>query len=340
MFFVKPILKLSSKSKDKYIIVIDGGGTAFKLGVYTPEGKIKDQVDLPFEKPDVLIPKLITFIKQKQKQYDIGGIGLATFGPLELDPTSKNYGSITSTNRPGWKNCPIFRILKNAFPKLVITIQNDLDASASAHFYAQEKKSEKKLKSILLVSVATGLGASFISENNLPSSRTANSEAGHMPINRLADDNFQGACSCHNGNYPCVESLAAGAAIIARSGISPPKPIPSDNPAWKYTIHYLAHFLATQILTHRPEKVVLTGGVILSNPWVVKAITDKAQKMLNKFVDFPEISITSLGRDADLLGAGKTTAVALSKQSPTLLQSTNDEKITAPSSAPLLRSSL
>src|SRR5947207_12263283 len=45
----------------------------------------------------------------------IAALGIASFGPLDLNLDSSMYGCITSTPKPGWRNTPIASRLMNVY---------------------------------------------------------------------------------------------------------------------------------------------------------------------------------------------------------------------------------
>jgi hypothetical protein len=52
------------------------------------------------------------------------------FGPVELDPSSPRYGSITTTPKPGWQGSGIVGPLRRAFSGLPIGFDTDVHGAA------------------------------------------------------------------------------------------------------------------------------------------------------------------------------------------------------------------
>jgi fructokinase len=82
-------------------------------------------------------------------------------------------------------------------------------------------------------------------------------EAGHQRVPRLAGSHWPGHCPFHGD---CVEGLAAGPAIQARTGV-PAAQLPADHPAWEEVAHALAGLFHNLALTVVPERIVAGGGV-------------------------------------------------------------------------------
>ena len=68
---------------------------------------------------------IITYFKDKQ----VEDIGIGTFGPINIDPTSSQYGNVTTTPKSGWAYYPFLGTLKKVFD---IPYGWDMDVNAAA----------------------------------------------------------------------------------------------------------------------------------------------------------------------------------------------------------------
>ncbi len=82
---------------------IEAGGTKFICGVGTGPQDIK-LTSFPTSSPSETIDKAIRFI-QEQAGPNLSAVGIGSFGPIDLDPSSENYGHITSTPKLAWRDC-------------------------------------------------------------------------------------------------------------------------------------------------------------------------------------------------------------------------------------------
>ena len=73
---------------------LEAGGTKMVCAIGDETGKIYEQVSIATTTPEETIPKLIAYFQDKQ----IDALGIASFGPVELDPASEKYGYITTTS--------------------------------------------------------------------------------------------------------------------------------------------------------------------------------------------------------------------------------------------------
>ena len=60
------------------------------------------------------------------RRYD--ALGVATFGPVDLDPASPTYGYITTTPKPGWKHTDVLGPLRAVDPSAPILFDTDVNA--------------------------------------------------------------------------------------------------------------------------------------------------------------------------------------------------------------------
>lgn len=72
---------------------IEAGGTKFVCAVGNEDFQIKDQITFPTTTPEETLGKAIKYFQQ----YNLDGIGIASFGPIEIRANSKKYGYITKT---------------------------------------------------------------------------------------------------------------------------------------------------------------------------------------------------------------------------------------------------
>ena len=73
------------------------------LAVYTEDGQELERLTLPTETPDKTMPPMIDFFRRS----NVDALGVGSFGPLDLNPASPTYGSITSTPKLAWANYPL-----------------------------------------------------------------------------------------------------------------------------------------------------------------------------------------------------------------------------------------
>ncbi len=76
-----------------YYGALEAGGTKMVAAIGTKEGQIIKNIEIPTCTPAETMPKLLDFFKE----YELAGMGVGTFGPVELHHTSDVYGSILNS---------------------------------------------------------------------------------------------------------------------------------------------------------------------------------------------------------------------------------------------------
>ena len=235
---------------------------------------------------------------------DLAAIGISSFGPIALNRNAKNYGYITSTPKPGWRNVNLVGPIRNAFPDIPITFDTDVNSAALA-----EKiwGSARGLSSFVYVCVGTGLGGGgFIGETQIHG--LLHPEMGHIRIpHDWHKDPFAGSCPFHGD---CWEGLASGTAIERRWGVKA-ELLPDNHEAWALEAHYLALGIANIACLISPQRIIL-GGSVVTRGGLLQMIRLLTAKYLNKYFRASEFTVSgirkyivhsSLGGRAGILGA-------------------------------------
>ncbi|MCT1195364.1 ROK family protein [Lactococcus lactis] len=250
---------------------IEAGGTKFVLAIADEHFNIIKKCKFATTTPQETISKTIKYFKENR----VSAIGLGSFGPIDLNLSSKTYGYITSTPKVGWKNINLVGQLKEA---LDIPIYFTTDVNASA--YGEMKNTG--IKNLVYLTIGTGIGGGAI-QNGYFIGGIGHSEMGHQRINRHRDDlTFEGICPFHGD---CLEGVAAGPSLEARTGILGEK-ISSDDPIWDILSYYIAQAAINATLTLAPECIILGGGV-MEKPNMISLIQKQFISMLNNYIDLP-----------------------------------------------------
>lgn len=276
---------------------IEAGGTKFVCGYGNEHGVIKDRVSFPTTSPEITLGQVISYFKN----HEVDAIGIGSFGPVDLRPTSPTYGYITTTPKPGWSNFDFLGTIRHEFP---VPLGWDTDVNAAALGEVMWGAAQG-LSSCLYYTIGTGVGVGVYLEGRLVHG-LVHPEGGHMPVRRHPEDHFTGKCPYHQD---CLEGMAAGPALEARWNKKGTE-LPADHPAWEIEAFYIAQSITGAILLTSPEKVILGGGV-MQQAQLFPLIRDAVRSNLNGYVNAREITERidtyivppGLGQQAGLCGA-------------------------------------
>lgn len=228
---------------------LEAGGTKMVCAIGDETGKIYEQVSIPTETPEITIPKLVAYFQEKE----IDALGIACFGPIDLNKKSETYGYITSTTKLPWINCDMVGAFHKA---LGCPIGFDTDVNGSVLGEATFGQAKGK-KNVVYITIGTGVGAGIYAEGNLVHGMM-HPEAGHVLIRKRQDDTYEGKCPYHGA---CLEGMAAGPAIEERWG-QKAITLKDRKEVWDLEAYYIAQALVDYIVVLSPEMIILGGGVM------------------------------------------------------------------------------
>ena len=245
--------------------------------------------------PDTTLATVVEFFGQSEP---VATLGIASFGPVDLDPDSPGYGSIRDTPKPGWSGAPILGRLSEAL-SVPAGIQTDVEAAAVAE---QALGPEPRARRLAYVTVGTGIGAA-VAVDGTPWRGRHHSELGHVPVRRVAGDDYPGRCPFHRD---CLEGMACGPAIAERWGVDPSEAGGRDD-IWQLEAAYLAQLVRVLAYSFAPDRIVFGGGVG-ARPGLAEMIRVENRSDLGGYADYTAGSDTfvtapALGDDSGLLGA-------------------------------------
>ena len=259
---------------------IEAGGTKFVCAVGTGLDDVHSEIRFPTTTPEETIGRAIAFFEDQAKQVELAAIGIASFGPVDPNPASATFGTITTTPKLGWANADLAGAIGRA---LGLPVGFDTDVNGAA-LGEQRWGAAQGLDTFLYLTIGTGIGGGGMVGGKLMHG-LLHPEMGHMRLpHDWQADPFKGLCPFHGD---CLEGMAAGPAIRARWG-QPAETLPADHPAWKLEAHYLALALSNLIVTISPQRIILGGGV-MSEPRVFSALRGEVLELLNGYVQVPAI---------------------------------------------------
>lgn len=283
----------------KILAGIDAGGTSFKVGLADMAGQLIARTRVPTGDPERTLKACADFLLSEAAAH--GGViirlGIASFGPVDINPTSVNYGTILTTPKPGWSKTPLRAILAE---KLGVAVCVDTDVNG-ALLAEMENGAAADVSSAAYVTIGTGIGAGIFTGGGLIG-KPNHPEFGHIRLARHPDDTFDGACPFHGD---CLEGLASAPAFTTRFG--DPAGLPPDHKGWQMEAFYLAQACWSLSMSFRVERILLGGGLMLA-PLLIDLVRQEYLKLAGGYLGQDREKVDNLimrpahGDDAGLLG--------------------------------------
>ncbi len=292
----------------KRIAGVELGGTKCIVVLADEAGTILSQETIPTLDPAATLGAIEARLDAWAQAGGFDALGIASFGPLDLDPSSATYGNITSTAKPGWRDTPVASRLAARYG---VATAFDTDVNGAA-FAERRWGAGQRLDDLAYVTVGTGVGVGLI-VNGRATRGIGHCEAGHMRVARLdgggsasdADrwphDRWPGICPYHGD---CVEGLASGPAVAARTGREGHL-LEDDDPVWNEVVEALAQMTQAIVSLAGPRRILFGGGVVTSRPILIARIEQRVRELVGSYLTLPThdfIRAPGLGALAGPLG--------------------------------------
>lgn len=306
-------------------IGLDVGGTTFKAGVVTEDGRIlhKDAMPTGIERPyQEIIADMAALCKKVAADAgfsmdEVKAIGVGVPGLFD-----NRTGRIPFCTNLGWHDIPFVEEMKKHLSTPVIG-DNDATVAGLAESIAGVSAG---IRDCVFLTLGTGVGGGIIIDGKPYSgAHGCGSEIGHMMIKMDGE-----LCTC--GNYGCFERYASATAIIreARKAIAQhpessmlaacggdleklnAKIVIDAAKAGDETaktvfdgyVQGLAVGIINIINMLDPEVIVLGGGVSAAGEFLLDAVREAVKPMVFfKTMPYARIELAQLGNDAGIIGA-------------------------------------
>jgi glucokinase len=294
-----------------YAIGIDLGGTNLRVALVSRDNEIIKKIKKPTS--DDILSSIISAAEGIFSD-EVAGIGIGVAGLID----AKNGRVFTSPNLHAVEKVDLVKELRERF-SVPVYIENDANAAALGEMRAG---AGKDFSNFVLFTLGTGIGGGIVYDRKL---LHIAAEIGHMSISADGE-------KCHCGNYGCLESYAAGRAILSKAvslleaGRESLLKAQCGGNFYKLTAEdinkaaldgdnlsreilktagrYLGIGIANVINILSPEAIILSGG--LTGAWdiyVQEAIKEASKRTLKELFDRVRILPSLLPDDAGIIGS-------------------------------------
>jgi fructokinase len=268
-------------SQPRIFGAVEAGGTKFVAAIGNERGEILAQERFPTTDPVSTLATLHAFLRQGARTIGpLAAIGVGSFGPVELARTSAQYGFIGLTPKAGWTGTDIVGPLAREFG-CPIGFDTDVNAAALAE---HRWGAARDVQNLVYLTIGTGIGGGVVA-NGAPLHGLMHPEVGHIyPRRHPLDLGFEGVCPFHRD---CLEGVASGPAIIARTGGSLQE-LDESHSQWEIEADYLGQLCAQLVMTVSPQRIIMGGGV-MTQLRLLPLIRARLRHWLGGYIDRSEI---------------------------------------------------
>ena len=292
----------AAKDSSPYVLGVDLGGSAIKLGRFSADGTCLEDYRAVTPRPatpEAVLATMVEAIAQIDPEGAAIAIGVGTPGPVSSD------GRIAKVaiNLKNWHNVPLGDWLEEKTNKPVI-LANDANCAGMGEAWLG---AGREFRNFIMLTLGTGVGGAIILDGKLfVGPKGTAGELGLITIDLYGPE-------CHSGNRGSLEQHVSVQGIRRRSGTEPDRLAHAAKAGnhealefWKNYGHLLGAGLANSIYVLNPEAIVLGGGIAASAEFFLPSIwTEIERRVLPVCREDLQIIPAQLGAKAGIVGAAK-----------------------------------
>ncbi|MDO9608468.1 MAG: ROK family protein [Brevundimonas sp.] len=246
---------------------VETGGTKIVWRIADAAGVVLDEGRFATGRPEAAVEALVAAAAERP----VAGLGVASFGPLVVDPASPQRGLMLATPKPGWTGFNLSRTLAD---RLGAPFAVDTDVNAAAVAEAR-LGAGRGARAVAYVTVGTGIGGGLCVDGQTLKG-ALHPEIGHLFVRRAEGDAQASACPFH---ADCVEGLTAGPAVQARLA---GRRLEDADAVRAVVADYLGQLVAGLVFAWSPDRIVFGGGV-MSTRGLIAEVEAAARRRVNGY---------------------------------------------------------
>ncbi|MEO0868067.1 MAG: ROK family protein, partial [Cyanobacteria bacterium J06642_11] len=251
----------------KHVIGIDLGGTAIKLGRFTPTGDCVASLTVPTPQPQYPEPVLKAVadaISTLDPNQTATIIGIGTPGPTDITGRIARI----AINLPHWLDVPVADLLEAQTQRPVV-VANDANCAGLGEAWLG---AGQQYQNLILLTLGTGAGGCIILNGKLFVGHDGS--AGELGLVSLNPNGHK----CQSGNRGSLEQHVSAQAIKREMNMEPGKLAelaavgdPQALNFWQRYGRYLGIGLVSSIYVLNPEAVIIGGGISAAAPYFLNS---------------------------------------------------------------------
>lgn len=255
------------------IVGVETGGTKVICGA-SREGRPRELVHerrIPTTTPDETAAAINAFIAEVDAADAVTALGVASFGPVNVEPGRPQWGWVTGTPKRGWADTDLIGRIPMA-RRVPTVVLSDVASAALGEYTWGAGAGIARLG---YATFGTGVGVGLCLDGR-PLHGNGYPELGHILVRRHPRDDYAGACPFHGD---CLEGLASGPAVIGRWGEDASSLGERSVGALEILGYYIAQLAAAAAYTVGLERFIVGGGVAKA-PGVLQSAREQLPRVI------------------------------------------------------------
>lgn len=301
-------------------IGIDLGGTKILAALIDVQGNVVKRISVatPTDGSDGILTSITESVQMLQsvardQNIEVRGLGVGTAGQIDF---ATGHVLAGTANIPGWNDVAIRDILSSR-TGLTVWVDNDVNVFTLAEAHLG---SARGTANAICLAFGTGVGGGVLIDGQLLRGAWGSAcELGHicLDLNGIR-------CKC--GSRGCLETFASGTWLPIRmrdrlDAVHSDSPVVAPKTSKEvFALYFQGETCAVSVVeemvqavslgiitlihTFNPNTVVLGGGLVDHNPWIVSKVREQLKSLgLRSLVDPVGIQLSHFGSDAGVIGA-------------------------------------
>ena len=284
------------------LIGVDLGGTAIKLGLYSPAGELLAELERPTPQPAMpgaVVMAIVEAVQALDPERRASRVGVGLPGPMD----AAGRVARVCINLPGWEQVPLADWLEPQLQRRV-TLANDGNCAVVGEAWTGAARG---YDDVLLLTLGTGVGGGVLLGGRL---FTGHGGAAAEPGLICVDPEGP---PCNSGNRGSLEQYCSIGALARLSPLDPRELCrradqgdPQALEVWRRYGRWLGIGLSSLVYVLTPQLVLIGGGLSgASHHFLPVALAELEQRVQAESRAGLELRRAALGNGAGRLGAAR-----------------------------------
>jgi fructokinase len=134
------------------VAAIEAGGTKFICALFDEGGREQIRVRIETGDPSRTLDEVRAFFLENSTHDPISSVGIGSFGPINGDPDSEDYGRILQTPKTAWIGVNLRTAIQSVLA-VPVSVETDVNVAA----LAESEAAGEAVRSLVYVTVGTGI---------------------------------------------------------------------------------------------------------------------------------------------------------------------------------------
>lgn len=236
---------------------IETGGTKVICGIAGEDDprRLLGSARIATTTPDETLAAVNAYLAEVSASDPVTALGVASFGPVNVQPDAEQYGRVAGTPKQGWAGTDLLGRITLARQVPTVLLADVGSAALGEQMWGAGAGTRR----LAYATFGTGVGVGLVLDGAVLHGNCY-PELGHILVRRHRSDDYPGNCPFHGD---CLEGLACGPAVLGRWGTETSAMDDRDrDSAFEILGFYIAQLAAVTGYAVGVDRFIVGGGVL------------------------------------------------------------------------------